>query len=710
MAGINARINLVDALSGPMQRMIASTENLINHINNVESAMDSGFEPSVIEEARHQAEVLSNQMNTVSNSINNAENEQQSFNNTVNGGTSAMGGLVAKAIALTSAYMGAGKLVNMSDEITQAAARLDMMNDKAQTTPELFNMVYQSAQNARGSLTDMVDVVARFGNNAKDAFGSSREVVDFTNLIQKQMTIAGAGTQEASNAMLQLSQALGSGVLRGDELNSIFEQAPNLIQSIADYMDVPIGSIKQMAQEGKLSADIVKNAIFADADNINAKFEQMPMTWGQVWTTMSNAAIMQLQPLLEKINSIANSPQFQAFASNAVNAVGLISNALIGLIDLIGNVASFVSDNWGMIEPVVMGIVTALVAYNTVMAITNVLNTISAIRAGVKAAADAMQAGATFAATAAQYGLNSALLACPLTWIVLAIMAVIVVIYAVVAAINKVTGSTISVTGIITGLIATAAAFVGNVLLGLVNFVIGLFVEITNLLITFANFFGNILDDPVSAIAHLFSGLFDFIFGVVQSAAGLIDTLLGTDLSGGIQGFRNDVAAFVDEKVGKQKYEADKINANDYKLKRFEYSKAWDAGYGFGEGIENKAKGMFGTAGSGNVDTANAFGGGGYSAGSHVPSGYDSVPNDIANTAKNTKKSADSLDITNEDLQYLRDIAERDVINRFTTAEIKVDMKNNNNISSSTDLDGLISDLTDKVTGALNMAAEGVHR
>lgn len=705
MAGINARINLVDALSGPMQRMIASTENLINHINNVESAMDSGFEPSVIEEARHQAEVLSNQMNAVSNSINNAENEQQSFNNTVNGGTSAMGGLVAKAVALASAYMGVNKLVDMSDELTLTTARLDMMNDKVQTTPELLNMVYQSAQNARGSLTDMADVVARFGNNAKDAFSSSREVVDFANLVQKQMTIAGAGTQEASNAMLQLSQALGSGVLRGDELNSIFEQAPNLIQSVATYMDVPIGKIREMAQEGKLSAAIVKNAIFADADNINANFQQMPMTWGQVWTTMSNAATMQLQPLLEKINSIANSSQFQTFAANAVNAVGLISNALIGLIDLIGGVASFVTDNWGMIEPVVMGIVFALVAYNAVMAITNTLNAISAIRAGVKAAADAMQAGATFAATAAQYGLNSALLACPLTWIIFAIMAVIAVIYAVIAAISKVTGSTISATGIITGVVATAAAFVGNILLGVVNFVIGLFVELTNLIITFANFFGNIFDNPVSAIAHLFSGLFDFILGVVQSAAGLIDTLLGTDLSGGIQGFRNDVAAFVDEKAGKQKYEADKINANDYKLKRFEYSKAWNAGYGFGESIENKAKGMFGTSDGGNVDTANMFSGAGYTAGK-----YDAVPADIANTAKNTKKAADSLDITNEDLQYLRDIAERDVINRFTTAEIKIDMKNNNNISSSTDLDGLISDLTERATGALSMAAEGVHR
>ena len=705
MAGINAKINLIDSLSGPMQRMIATTENLINHINNVEGAMNGGFDPSVIEEARHQTEVFSNQINNVSNSINEAEAEQQGFNNSVNSGTSAMGGLVAKAIALASAYMGVNKLMNMSDELTLTTARLDMMNDKIQTTPELLNMVYQSAQNARGSLTDMADVVARFGNNAKDAFSSSREVVDFANLVQKQMTIAGAGTQEASNAMLQLSQALGSGVLRGDELNSIFEQAPNLIQSVADYMNVPIGKIREMAQEGKLSASIVKNAIFADADNINAKFQQMPMTWGQVWTTMSNAATMKLQPLLSKINSLANNAQFQNFAANAVNAVGLVANALIGLIDIAGNVANFIGENWSIIEPIVMGIVAALVAYNAVLAISNTLNAISAARAALKAAADAIMAGKTFAATAAQYGFNAALMACPLTWIVLAIMAVIVVIYAVVAAINKVTGSTISATGIITGSIATAAAFVGNILLGLANFVIGLFVEITNLLITFANFFGNIFDNPVSAIAHLFSGLFDFILGVVQAAAGLIDTLLGTDLSGGIQGFRNDVAAFVDEKVGKQKYEVDKINADDYKLKRFEYNKAWDAGYDFGEGIENKAKGMFGASGGGNVDTSNMFNGGGYTAGK-----YDAVPADIANTAKNTKKTADSLDITNEDLQYLRDIAERDVINRFTTAEIKVDMTNNNNIASSTDLDGLISDLTERATGALSMAAEGVHR
>ena len=226
-------------------------------------------------------------------------------------------------------------------------------------------------------------------------------------------------------------------------------------------------------------------------------------------------------------------------------------------------------------------------------------------------------------------------------------------------------------------------------------------------MISFANFFGNVLDNPVRAIAHLFQGLFDFIVGIVQSAAGMIDTLLGTDLSGAVQGFRNNVAAFVDEKVGKQKYETEKINADDYLVQRFEYSKAWDAGSKFGEGIENKVKGMFGGGGDkGGVDTSNMFGGGGYTPGS-----YDTqVPANIADTAKNTGKAANSLEISSEDLKYMRDIAERDVINRFTTAEIKIDMTNHNNVAANTDLDGLVSDLAEKAGEALNKVAEGVHK
>ena len=168
---------------------------------------------------------------------------------------------IKNAVLAFVSIQSVGKALNISDELVQTTSRLNMMNDGLQSTQELVNMVYAAAQDARGSFSEMADVVARFGNNAGDAFGSSEEVVAFADLIQKQMTIAGASTQEASNAMLQLSQALGSGVLRGDELNSIFEQAPNLIQSIADYLDVPIGKIREMAADGELSADVVKAAI-----------------------------------------------------------------------------------------------------------------------------------------------------------------------------------------------------------------------------------------------------------------------------------------------------------------------------------------------------------------------------------------------------------------------------------------------------------------
>lgn len=218
-------------------------------------------------------------------------------------------------------------------ELAKSGAVGSNENDGVQSTAELVNMVYAAAQDARGSFSQMADVVARFGNNAKDAFSSSEEVVAFADLIQKQMTIAGASTQEAANAELQLSQALGSGVLRGDELNSIFEQAPNLIQNIADYLDVPIGQIREMAADGELSADIVKTAIFSAADDINSKFESMPMTWSQIWQLMQNTALIAFQPVLQNLNDLANSDVLQASIQNAIGAISALANILLDVFD-----------------------------------------------------------------------------------------------------------------------------------------------------------------------------------------------------------------------------------------------------------------------------------------------------------------------------------------------------------------------------------------
>lgn len=324
-----------------------------------------------------------------------------------------------------------------SDEITQTTSRLNMMNDGLQSTADLYNMVYVAANDARGSLGDMASVVARFGNNAKDAFSSSAEVVQFANLVQKQMTIAGASTQEAANAELQLSQALGSGVLRGDELNSIFEQAPNLIQNIADYLDVPIGKIRSMAQDGELSADVVKQAVFAATDEINANFESMPMTWGQMWTVFQNNATMAFQPVLQRLNDLANTDGFQTFTTNAINDLAVVAGVVLDIFEGIGSIGTFVQDNWQIIGPVVYGVVAALAAYATYVGITNAIDMISTgikitmcVASYAHAAATGTEASATAAATAAQYGLNTAMLSCPLTWIVVGIMALIIVLVA----------------------------------------------------------------------------------------------------------------------------------------------------------------------------------------------------------------------------------------------------------------------------------------
>lgn len=295
--------------------------------------------------------------------------EQGKFNQEIAKGTNATNGLLSKLKGITAAYLsikGAGQVLGLSDEVTQTQARLNLLLDNFNETgsvDDLFKKIYASAQDARGSLTDTAAVVARFGNNAKDAFSGSDEVVAFANLVQKQMTIAGATTTEASNAMLQLSQALGSGVLRGDELNSIFENAPNLIQNIADYLGKPIGEIREMAADGMITADVVKNAIFEASDEINERFEKMPLTWGQMWTKFQNTATMAFKPVLDRLNELANSEGFQNFVTGAIEVLAVLADVVIDIFEAIGNIAEFVAQNWNVIGPIIYGVAAALAIY-----------------------------------------------------------------------------------------------------------------------------------------------------------------------------------------------------------------------------------------------------------------------------------------------------------------------------------------------------------
>lgn len=716
MASIATSIQIIDRVSAPINNMIVALDNMCSAYESVQDSMNTGFNTRTIDQARQAIDAAAQQVTQLGNNIEDNEEHQQNFNRTVQNGSSAMDGLLGKVTSLVAAYatfQTVEKVMDMSDELTMTKARLDMMNDGLQSTDELVNMVYASAQNARGSFDGMADVVARFGNNAKDAFSSSEEVVQFANIIQKQMTIAGAGTAEAQNAMLQLSQALGSGVLRGDELNSIFEQAPNLIQSIADYLDVPIGTIREMASEGELTADVVKSAIFASADEVNAKFAEMPMTWGQVWQSMQNTALIAFQPVLQRINEIANSDMFQGFVTQATNALAQISMIILDIFNLIAAVGTFVSDNWSIIEPIVMGIVTALglyygamLLYNTVTGISTAITAAKSFAETVHAASLAMQTGATFAATAAQYGFNAALLACPITWIIIAIIAVIALIFAICSAIAKMTGVANSGFGVITGGINVAIQFFKNLGLTVANIALGIGNAIAALGSNMMTAFHNAICSVQSWFYNLLSTALTVVAGICEALNKL--PFVEFDYSG-ITSAADDYAAKASEAAGnKEDYKSigDAFNEGMSTFDTFQdgwASDAFNAGAAWGDGVADKVSNMF-SGSDGGVDTSNMFNGGGYS-------GYDAgqVPANIADTAANTGKAADSLDITSEDLKYLRDIAETEAINRFTTAEIKVEMTNNNNVSGDMDLDGMVDYLANGVNEAMEKAAEGVH-
>lgn len=639
--------------------------------------------------------------------------EQGRFNQEISAGTQQANELtntIKRAVAAYVSIQTVGKALNISDELVQTTSRLNMMNDGVQTTAELVNMVYAAAQDARGSFSQMADVVARFGNNAKDAFSSSEEVVAFADLIQKQMTIAGASTQEAANAELQLSQALGSGVLRGDELNSIFEQAPNLIQNIADYLDVPIGKIREMAADGELSADVVKAAIFSAADDINSKFNEMPMTWGQMWQSMQNTALIAFQPVLQRLNDLANSEAFQTFIQGAIEAMATLANILLNVFDLAVSIGTFIGDNWSIIAPIVYGIVAALTAYIAISAIVAAINGVMAIAEGVKAAAQMMATGATFAETAAQQGLNAALMACPLTWIIMLILALIVVIFAVCNAIAKMTGIANSGFGVITGGVNVVIQFFKNLGLTVANIALG----IGNAIAALASNMMTAFHNAICSVQSWFYNLLSTALSVIEGICSALNKLPFVEFDySGISSAADDYAAKASEAAGnKEDYQSisDAFNEGFTTFDAFQdgwVSDAFNAGAAWGDGIADKVSNFSLSDVFGQTDIPNV---GDYTSGFNDAIANSGVGDSIGNIDDNTGKIKDSLEVSEEDLKYLRDIAEQEAINRFTTAEINVDMSGmQNTVNSGDDIDGFMTKLTDSVNEAVDNMTEGVH-
>ncbi len=700
MASIRSQMVLNDGISGVLRKINTALNTTLNAFEQVQRASGNAVDTAQIQAARAALVEANREVDNMAEGYRRAAQQEEVLNRGLRNGASAADGMLGRVkslVATLAAGAGIKAILGMSDKMTSTSARLSFLVDDGGSVDALEQKIMASAQRSRAAYLDTASAIASMGANAGSAFSDNDELIAFMEQVNKQFVIGGATAEGQSAAMLQLTQAMAAGALRGEELNSILENAPGIARAIESYMGVAEGSIKQYAEQGLITSEVVKNALFSVADETNAKFESMPMTWAQVWTTMQNKALSIFDPILARINQVANSERFSTVTDGVISGLAGIAAVAGVVLDLLISGGALVVDNWSWISPIVWGLVAAFLAYNTVALITNGINGAMALAEGVKAAALAMSTGATFAATAAQYGLNAALLACPITWIVVLVIALVAAFYAAVAAINHFAGTSLSATGLIMGAFAVAGAFLINLVLGVVNFVIGLGVELYNLIATFANFFANVFNDPVGAIINLFAGMFDFILGIVESAASLIDTVLGTDMSSAVAGFRNTVATKVEEIVGDQVEVMEKLDASDYQIQRIEYGDAWAAGNDLGKGIEDAVGGLFDF----DLGTGEDYGAG---------FTMDDIANNAALTAENTGATADALTASNEELAYLRDIAEREAINRFTTAEVRIDMTGmTNRIEGSADLDGVISELTNGFTEALVTAAEGVH-
>ncbi|MNB80545.1 hypothetical protein D3C75_273100 [compost metagenome] len=621
-------------------------------------------------------------------------------------------GIAAGYYLIQGLLQGIFGIMETMDTYINTQARLDLINDKLQTTAELQEKIFRSAERARGSYTDMAAVIGRMGTLAGDAFKSNDELIAFTELMQKSFRIGGSGTMEQQAGMYQLSQAMAAGKLQGDEFRSIMENAPMLAQAIADVTGKTKGELKKMSADGVITSDIIKAAMFNAADKINQKFASMPLTFSDVMNDLKNTALQSFGPLIERINDMLNSPGGAAFIENLKSGIASAAETVNNLLTASIALYSFISGNWTMIEPVIWGVVAALAAWKTATFILNTIMGIQSMISAIAAARTALLAGTTWTEVAAQWGLNAALLACPITWIILGIIALIAIFYLVIAAINKFAGTSLSATGMIAGAFTTVGAVIGNIFLGLLQLVFGIIEYWYNWFAAIANFLGNVFNDPIGAVINLFADLADNVLGVLQRIASAMDFIFGSHMADTVAGWRDDLGGMAQKAVqeyGNGKYE-DKVKDLDLdtvlddlgvNFERFNYGDAYNSGYEWGANL-------FGSDENGAEKE-------GEKAGKKEDS-YTQVPPGTATTATipnvdkvgELGKIKDTVDISSEDLKVLRELAEMKNIQNFVTLTPTVQVKTGP-VNNGYDVDTIVNRIEERLTEQIASSAQGVY-
>ncbi|HBE9110507.1 TPA: tape measure protein [Clostridioides difficile] len=782
MATIQTSIKIFDGMTPAFRNMTNSINTTINSLERLQGRLNNPLNTGGIQASQQSLNNIENILTRIEQNIGKADEQQRRFNEDINKGVSNTDRLLGSVKKITGAYMSLktlGGLGSLSDQMTNTNARLSLINDGQLSDGGLNKMIFQSAERSRASYLDTAQIVSRIGMNAGSAFSSTREIVSFAEQLNKKFVIAGASTEEMNSALLQLTQGLGSGVLRGEELNAVFESAPNIIKSIADYLDVDIGKIRGMASEGMLTADIVKNSLLAASAETNAQFEKMPYTLGQIFTSIKNNAVMIFGAIQKKIEDtvssrgfrtfitdvtdslyilgnvgykvfngiidLLSSPAFRGFFNMTIVGISLISQGFGWLLTVIGSVINFIAQGWSIIQPILITSIvlwglykTAVLAGALVTAIqvgwtalqtfwTNLLNgsllTNIMMNIAAKISTDALSG-------------SMLLLITTIVMVVAAVALVIAAIFVGVAIFNHFAKTSISATGVVVGVFYFLGTCIYDVFAGAWNIVMAfaeffvnsfniviynvqmLFYKFQNFVINAMGDVGGSFDNCATALANAFVSAANIAIKGINGVIKALNLIPGVNIK--TIGSLDKIDSFVKQYKDYQKTLKEPVKPAEWKAPTMKLKNPVDSfkkGYEVGQNLENKLKDVFDInkmAEKAKKDLElDDLWDKKYGLGDSIGSaGLNSPLNDAAkgakDTAGNTAKMAKTMDKSQEDLKYLRDIAEQEVINKYTGVNIKIDMNNTNNISKDTDLDGIVNVLTEKLNDAMVVSAEGV--
>lgn len=727
-----------DTANREMERLRSQMSLALQQQNRLNEAMDSAD----VSAANAAYMGLSRTIGNTERYVRDSANGQGEFNRETEQGKDRANGMLKSVKETVSQYAtldNLSKVMDLSDQMMSAAARLDMMNDGQQSTEDLQNMIFQAAERSGGSYQGTMAAVSDLGITAGGAFSGNGEIVAFMEQVNKQLAISGTGESGSDAVLSQLTQTMSSGTLGEGGFDAILSQAPGMIQNIASYMGLPAEQLRNLAAEGKITADIVKASMFAATDETNTKFASMPMTFAQMQTSFQNHAQMAFQPVLERINEIANSPEFQEFLNGMINGFYMVSGVVLWIMDLMAAAGGFIADNWSVISPIIFGVVAALgfylfalLAINTIQAISKGIHFAMAIAEMILAAATGSLTAATAANIAAQNGLNGAMLACPILWIIILIIALIAIIFAVCSAIAKTSGVANSGFSVITGGLNVVIQFFKNLFLAAKNVGMGIGAAMMALGHNIHAAFHN----SIKSAQALFYTLMATAALVIAKIAEELNKLPFVDFnySGVVSAGLEYADKAREAENSKMTYESIEDAFNQGKGTEEAFQDGWmkDAfndgaewGNEVGDRLSSLLDGFSGNGGSPGQDDfppeippygddpGGGFGGDpGGGLGNGVVDGLNSsgIPGNLDTISANTGDMAESMNVTQEDLKYLRDIAEQETVNRFTTAQIHIDQSGmKNTVNGTNDLDGFVSGLTQAVNEAVITIAEGVH-